>query len=176
MKRLLLLRHAKSGRDDPKLDDHQRPLNARGRADAPRIGAYMRKKKYLPQLILCSTALRTVETLELVRENWDIEPRTEFLDSLYLAKADAIAALVRKTSSPVNVLLLVGHNPGLEDCAAALTGQGETPAECETQDLMEEKFPTAALAVIDFDLARWSDIADGAGRLTNFVRPKDLDD
>ncbi|HEX4534593.1 MAG TPA: histidine phosphatase family protein [Rhizomicrobium sp.] len=174
MKRLLLLRHAKSSRDEPALEDHQRPLNARGREDAPRMGAYMLRKKYLPQLVLCSTALRTVETLQLVREDWDIESKTEFLDSLYLPSAKAIAAIVQQAPDVVNALLIVSHNPGIEDCAAALTGQGETPAECETQDMMEEKFPTAALAVIDFDAMKWRDAREG--RLVNFMRPKDLDD
>ena len=176
MKRLLLLRHAKSSRDNPKLEDHERPLNERGRADAPRMGATMLRKKYLPQLVLCSTALRTVETLELARGEWGANPKTEFLDSLYLASANAILGIIRNAPEQVETLLIVSHNPGLEECAAALMGQGETPAECETQDMMDEKFPTAALAVIDFEAAKWKDVARDMGRLVNFTRPADLPD
>lgn len=176
MKRLLLLRHAKSDRDNPKLDDHERPLNERGRTDAPRMGAYMRKKKYVPQLVLCSTALRTVETLELSRGAWGASPKTEFLDSLYLATANAMLNIIRNAPDSVDALLIVGHNPGIEECAAALMGQGETPAECETQDMMDEKFPTAALAVIDFDISTWKSVAKDEGKIVNFTRPADLAD
>jgi phosphohistidine phosphatase len=176
VKRLLLLRHAKSSRDNPKLDDHERPLNERGRADAPRMGAYMLKKKYVPQLVLCSTALRTVETLELARGEWGASPKSKFLDSLYLATANAMLNIIRSAPGNVDTLLVVGHNPGVEECAAALMGQGETPAECETQDMMDEKFPTAALAVMDFDISTWKDVAQDEGKIVTFTRPADLDD
>jgi len=176
VKRLLLLRHAKSGRDDPGLDDRDRPLSERGRNDAPRLGAYMRRKKYLPDLVYCSTARRTVETWELVQPELATVARVEFLPSLYLASAGAMIGIIRGADNAAKTLLVIGHNPGLEECAAELAGQPETPAECETQDIMDEKFPTAALAVLDFDIARWKDVAPDEGRLVNFIRPADLDD
>ncbi len=175
MKRLLLLRHAKSSHDDPGLDDRDRPLAERGRTDAPCVGAYMRRKKYLPDLVYCSTARRTVDTWELVQPELGSIARVEYLPALYLASASAMIGIIRGADNAAGTLLVIGHNPGLEECAAELAGQPETPAECETQDIMDEKFPTAALAVLDFDIARWKDAASDGGRLVNFVRPADLD-
>jgi phosphohistidine phosphatase len=175
MKRLILLRHAKSQQDET-VKDKERPLNARGRADAPRIGSYMHHERYLPQLVLCSTARRTVETWELIAPELDSPVPSRFADALYLASAASIAKLVRAVDDAVSVLLVVGHNPGLEECAQQLTRKPETEAEQKFEAGLRTKFPTCALAVLDFDIAGWRDVGTGSGALVDFARPKDMKD
>jgi phosphohistidine phosphatase len=173
--RLFLLRHAKSDRASSKsVEDHERPLNARGHAAAPRIGAYMASKHYVPERILCSSAQRTRETLDLVLPHLLPRPETVFTRSLYLAPWPALLAQVQKTSDEVGSLLLVGHNPGIEQLAVACALNPRLPAERARGETLAEKFPTAALAVFDFEAPRWRDIKPGEGRLVDFVRPKDL--
>lgn len=174
MKRLLLLRHAKAVTGSSKAGDHGRALNERGLADAPRMGVAMHHKGYLPQIVLCSTATRTVETWEHVAPELGVKPQVEFVDALYLASAKTIANLARAISAPADTALIIGHNPGLEDLAKLLVRSPQSDAELKRFEKMSEKFPTAALAVIDFDAGSWSEIAAGAGELSDFLKPKDL--
>ena len=174
MKRLILLRHAKSLQDEA-IKDKDRPLNARGRRDAPRMGSYMHHKRYLPQLALCSSARRTVETWELVGPELDAAVPSRFPDALYLASAATIANLARAADDTLSVLLVIGHNPGLEECAQALARKPESATEGAFDAALRTKFPTCALAVLDFDTA-WSGIAAASGMLVDFARPKDLED
>jgi phosphohistidine phosphatase len=174
VKRLLLLRHAKTEPAGPEIEDHERELLDRGRADAPAIGAYLTAKKYFPDLILSSTARRTVETVELVVEQLPRKQRIEYVDQLYLVGWRAMLAVIRAVHAPVSTLLVVGHNPGMEQLATALSRQPVKRKERDRFDLIEEKFPTCALAVLDFNVARWRDVAPGRGELTDFVRPRDL--
>ena len=170
MKTIFLLRHAKSSWEDGSLSDHDRPLNERGRAAAPRVGAHMRGAGYLPDLVLCSTATRTRGTLDAVLSELEVEPAVEFTEELYLADPDGMLDLVRSVPDTVEAVLLVGHNPGTGMLAAALSGDG--PAE--SMHLMWAKFPTAGLAIIELSVDRWKDVVSGCGSLKEFVRPRDL--
>lgn len=174
MKRLLLLRHAKAVAGGPKTGDHGRALADRGRADAPRMGSAMQHNRYVPQRVLCSTAKRTVETWERLAPELESAPEVEFLDELYLAPANVITNVVRRRGDTANALLIVGHNPGLEDCARALSRKPQSGSECDLFEAMSTKFPTAALAVLDFPVDDWAGVAPGEGTLTDFLRPKDL--
>jgi len=170
MKTLFLLRHAKSSWDDASLPDHDRPLSDRGRAAAPRIGAYMRGAGYLPDLVLCSTATRTRQTLDAVLSELEVEPAIEFHEDLYLAAPSEMLDFVTSVPDTVEVMLLVGHNPGTGMLAAALSGDGLP----ERMDLMRAKFPTTGLAIIELSVDRWKDTIGGCGTLKEFVRPRDL--
>ena len=174
MKRLFLLRHAKAEREGHGSGDEARALTPRGRTDAARIGRFLNKEDTVAGLVLCSTSARTRETLELVLPQLNVQPDVEYLDELYLAEAEAILTLVRGTRDAIGSLMIVGHNPGLEECARSLV---RPPAERKLRkryDTMTEKFPTGSLAVIDFEDKRWSAIGGWVGELELFVRPKDL--
>jgi phosphohistidine phosphatase len=171
--RLLLLRHAKSDWSG-KAGDHERPLAARGRFAAPRIGAYMRKKGYEPKSVLCSTAARTRETLELVLPYFSRPPEISYDRSLYLAEWPQLLAEIRLVPADASPLLLVGHNPGLEQLAIALALQPQTAPERARAEKLAQKFPAGALAVLDVDLPDWDGLKPGLGELVDFVRPKDL--
>jgi phosphohistidine phosphatase len=174
VKRLLLLRHAKTVPQAPGIDDHERELMARGREDAPKLGRYIQKSGYAPDLILASTSRRTVETVELVTDEFPGTQRIDYLEALYLAEPEVILSIVRLAPDTVKSLLVVGHNPGMEQIATHLAREPVKRKEKGRFDLIEEKFPTAALAVLDFEVARWRDVAPGEGALKDFVRPRDL--
>jgi phosphohistidine phosphatase len=175
MKRLLLLRHAKASPDGKDRKDYQRELTGRGRANAAAVGAWLHTGGYAPDLVLCSTALRTVETWKIVAAEIGGDLRVEFLDPLYLAPAKRIAALIRAADDPAT-LLVVGHNPGMEDCAAALVREPVDREEAARLDELREKFPTCALAMLEFDIAKWSALEPVSGTLAAFVKPKELRD
>jgi phosphohistidine phosphatase len=174
MKRLLLLRHAKAAAGSSNAGDHGRPLNGRGRVDAPRLGILMQHRRYLPDLVLCSTAIRTQETWQRVAPELDHAPETRFLDELYLAPWKTIANVIRNGGGAARTVLVVGHNPGLEECAKQLSREPQSDDEIARARALAEKFPTCALAVLDFDVAAWREIAGGG--LHDFVRPKDISD
>ena len=174
MKRLLLLRHAKAVPGGPKIDDHTRALSERGRQDAPAIGRYMAKHELEPDLVLSSTSKRTIETAELVFEPFRRKPETEYLEALYLAEPEAILSIVRRVPRKQACVCIVGHNPGLEVAASLLAREPVRRKERARHEALEEKFPTCALAILDFDVGRWRDVAPGTGKLVDFVRPKDL--
>jgi phosphohistidine phosphatase len=174
VKRLLLLRHAKAIPGTTKTGDHGRPLNERGRIDAPRMGIAMQHRRYLPDLVLCSTSKRTLETWEHAAPELDDKPEVSFSDELYLAPWKVIASTVRALPRTVNVVLVIGHNPGLEECARALARKPRSDDERAKLDTLTEKFPTAALAVLDFEGDSWSDVAMDAGELVDFIRPRGL--
>lgn len=173
MLRLLLLRHAKADPEGKATDDHARHLIARGEDAARRMGAEMRKRGYEPALVLCSTSARTRETLEQVAGAFSRVPETRYQRGIYLAEWPALLAMVR-AAPDVSPLLLVGHNPGFEQLAVALAGTPSSKAEQKRFDSMARKFPTAALAVLDFPGSAWPEAAAGGAQLTDFVRPKDL--
>jgi phosphohistidine phosphatase len=170
MRRLLLLRHAKS--DWPEdMADADRPLNERGRAAAPQIGAFLAKQELVPQLALVSRARRTHETWNLVAEA--LGPvEAKFDERLYAAASDTILNVIRETPADIETLLVIGHNPGLERLAASFAKSGDADAIRR----MSKKFPTAGLAVIELPLNDWKDAAPPAGRLEMFVTPKGLGD
>lgn len=170
MKTVCLLRHAKSSWADSTLSDHDRPLNGRGRDAAPRVGAHMREAGHLPDLVLCSTATRTRQTLDAVLSEWEVEPAIQFEEELYLASPSEMLELVQSVDDTVESLLLVGHNPGTGILAEVLSGAGPE----ESLQLMRAKFPTAGLAIIELSVDRWKDVVSGCGSLKEFVRPRDL--
>lgn len=172
MPKLMLLRHAKSDQD-AKVEDHERPLSKRGRHDAPRMGEYMRAQNYEPALVLCSTSERTRETWDLVGPKLKSSPQVRFDKALYLAAWPNLLAMVQGVPADTPSVMLIGHNPGMEQLAVALAIQPKTPSERGRVESMSKKYPTCALAVLEFE-GDWRGVAPGTGRLTAFVRPKDL--
>jgi phosphohistidine phosphatase len=172
MKTLLLLRHAKSSWDEA-LPDEKRPLAKRGREAAPEVGRYMAKHDQVPDLILCSTARRTTETLDLILPYFKKGIPIKYEDQLYLAEYPDLLARIRWVDDKFKKLLIIGHNPGLEQLAFTLAMASNGPDDDQMRRLTE-KFPTAALAVITFNFKSWKDVKEGKGTLEDFVRPKDL--
>ena len=170
MRRLMLLRHAKSDWTVPGARDHDRTLNARGREAAPKMGAYMARHALLPDLIVASTATRVTETLDLVLPAFEAPPKVLHDARVYGAGANALLGVIKETARTVHSLLLVGHNPGIGELAASLIASGDV----EARQQLIEKFPTAALAVIDFAVDDWTKLHPRGGRLDRFVVPRSL--
>lgn len=173
MKRLLVMRHAKSSWGDPHQRDADRPLNARGRAAAPLMADAIARRGWRPDFIACSTAARTRETLDRMRPHLDPATPTAFRDGLYLASVDRLLADIADLPEGDATALLIGHNPGVQDLGIALAD----PAACDPAVVarMDAKFPTAGLAVFAFDVPAWADIAPQTGVLVAFLTPRDLD-
>jgi phosphohistidine phosphatase len=169
MKTLTLLRHAKSTWDDPVARDFDRPLNRRGRRAAHAVGREMRALEVQFDRVLASPAMRVRETLEEVARGYGGAFDPQFEQKIYLAAPETLLDLVHGSDDGVSKLLIVGHNPGLEGLALLLTSGGALRAE------LAEKYPTATLAEIGLPVERWSEVAEGAGELIRFVRPRDLD-
>lgn len=167
MKTLILLRHAKSDWADPELTDHDRPLAARGRDAAPRMGAWLKAHGPMPDLVLCSTATRARQTLTLALEALGAAPETRFDRGLYLAGGAGVLARLRQTPDEAATLLLVGHNPDLEQLSRRLATTGDAAA----LGRLAEKYPTAGLAVIELPVERWAEAGPG-GRLVAFETPR----
>lgn len=163
MKTLLILRHAKSSWNDARLNDHERPLNTRGKQDAPRIGRLLRHEDLAPQMIISSSAKRAVATAQLVAESCDYEEDILVTRDLYHGAPEDYVAMLQEVGGEKDMILVVGHNPGLEDLVDELTGE-------------DPVMPTAALAQVSLPIASWTQLKLGtAGSLENFWRPKDLD-
>jgi phosphohistidine phosphatase len=145
MKTLLILRHAKSSWKDEQLEDHDRPLNKRGKRDAPRIGERLQQVQLRPDLIISSTAKRARKTASRAAKRCGYEGIIELDGTLYLAPPEAYLAALRKIDEQVACTLVVGHNPGLEQLLALLTGH-------------DTHLPTATLAHVQLDIATWSDV------------------
>lgn len=171
MKRLILLRHAKSSWDDPVDRDFDRPLNAKGKRAAETMGRHMRREGIAFDAAVASPARRVVETLESLERGYGTTIAPEWDQRAYLASEEALLDLVQECPDEAGSLLLAGHNPGLEEFVLALVGESDG-AEREA---VAEKFPTCSLAEIEFAADRWADVAPGSGRLLRFVRPRDLD-
>lgn len=170
-RQLLLLRHAKSSWDDASLADFDRPLSPRGQKSAPQVGAEIARRGWLPDLALVSPAIRTLRTWQLASADWPRPlPPADFPSGLYAASADAVLSQVQAAPASVRCLLVVGHNPGLEDFARELAGPA---SDGPTLRSLAEKFPTAALARFEFD-GPWDGLDFGTARLTHFLRPRDL--
>src|SRR3546814_409083 len=154
---LHLLRHAKSSWDAPGVADHDRPLSERGRRAAAAMAAHFRKAGIAPDLVLCSSARRTVDTLAAIRPRLPKDVAIETTADLYEVDAGTLLARVRRVPASVEVLLLVGHNPGMEGLATGLAGAGSDAA---ARAGLDHKFPAGALASLDFD-GDWRDLACG---------------
>ncbi|CAN7327550.1 histidine phosphatase family protein [Pararhizobium sp. LjRoot255] len=168
-RRLILLRHAKSAWPDG-VADRERPLAERGRKAAHVIGAYMAREKLIPDLALVSPARRAQETWKVVRKTLSGKVDEREAPDIYEVSAERIIDEIRAVGSDIRTLLIVGHNPGMEKAASLLVTDGDADAV----DRMEDKFPTAGLAVIDFDVDGWDETAAGSGYLERFVTPKSL--
>lgn len=170
MLRLMLLRHAKSDWSGTGTSDHERTLNARGRSAAPVIGRYMAQERLLPSLVLCSTATRTRETCDLVTAEFSHLPPIHYERRLYEAAPETIIKIIAAAPNDVHTLLVIGHNPGLQLTALTLV----TRAHARQQEKLREKYPTAALAVIDFDARAWAGMLAASGVLERFITPRDV--
>jgi len=158
MPSLLILRHAKSSWDIPGQDDHDRPLNARGRLDAPRIGTLLASEGLIPDAVLCSTACRTMETWELLSRaaGCDVKPR--YLKELYLAAAGDLLEQLHTMPESCRLGMIIGHNPGMELLVAMLAARRVT-------------LPTASLVLVEIEGA-WDGIT--SGRFVRQWKPKEL--
>jgi phosphohistidine phosphatase len=172
MRQLLLLRHAKSCPGDPLLADLARKLSARGRQDASRMRQAMRELGLTPDIVLVSTAARTIETLEKLHP-WDETPLIEALESLYLAPAARMLSILRDTPKTARSVLVIGHNPGLHQLALLLAGPQAATDENSPARRLVEGYPTAALA--EFAIAGpWHSLDAGGGKLLRFLTPREL--
>lgn len=171
MKELLLLRHAKSSWDEPGLEDSERPLAKRGRRAAPVMAQAIAARGWLPDAALVSPARRTRQTWKIVAKGLgEAAPEAEFVETLYMGSAEQLLAALHRAPAGASRVVLVGHNPGLEDLAGALAGPASDEAALSR---MKAKFPTAALARFTLQ-GEWAALAFGAAALTHFLRPKDL--
>lgn len=170
MKTLILMRHAKSAWDAGQIADHDRVLSGRGRETAPLMGAWLAAQKLKPDMVLCSTAARVTETLALLRPTLPADITVKEKEALYMALPREILAVIAKLKDKVDTLLILGHNPGIGSLAHWLAGQGDKRA----LERMRDKFPTAGIAVIDFDIATWRELDGEQGTLRQFMTPKDL--
>src|SRR5258705_1923742 len=167
MKTVTLLRHAKSGWDDPSLSDFARPLNARGRGAARAMGREMRALGLAWDRVVASPAARVTETIDgLAESHGPLAPVYD--ETVYLASVDTLLEIVRATDDSHATLLVVGHNPGMERLALLLSRGGAL------RDEVALKYPTGALAEIAFPVDHWRDVAESAGTLARFLRPPDL--
>jgi phosphohistidine phosphatase len=172
MKKLTLLRHAKSGWDDPVARDFDRALNPRGQRAAVTVGSHAAGLGLAFDRISASPAVRVIETIEQFAAGFGALPAPSWDRRIYLASAATLLEVVHDTPDHVASLLLVGHNPGLEDLVLMLVPDRSGD---EARDSVEEKYPTAAIAEISLAADRWADVKAGQGELTRFIRPRDLD-
>lgn len=172
MKTLLLLRHAKSSWNNPAARDYDRRLTTRGQGAAASMGGLLRERGLVPELAVISPARRARETWERVVPELGAVPEAKAEEPLYMAEAPTLLRIVRDLPADTDMVLLIGHNPGLERFAAQLAGS----AEGDARDRMAKKFPTAALAVLHFDIADWAEVKYGSGRLDAFFTPRETDD
>ena len=165
---LALLRHAKSSWDNSDLDDFDRPLNERGRSAAPVMGAVLKELGFAPDLILCSSPKRTRETLALIAP-FIRNAEVAFDDQLYLTGQETLFGRLKSLPPGARKVLLIGHNPGMHGLALMLAATGDA----KSLSRLEDKFPTAALAIFSFEQVAWRDLLPASGHLEAFVTPRD---
>lgn len=158
---LLLMRHAKSSWDDPQVADHDRPLNARGKRAAPLMGGVLRDNRLIPDLVLTSTARRAVDTAHAVALATGYDGRIEVTRRLYLAEPDTYLDVLAEVDAKCRRVLVIGHNPGLAELVAVLSGA-------------DEAMPTAAIAHLEIPAERFSEVRPGSATLRAVFRPKEL--
>lgn len=163
MKILFMLRHGKSSWDNPKLDDHDRPLKKRGRRDAPRMGKLLKTQDLVPDLIVSSTAERAFSTAELVAEHCGYGGAIQRTETLYHGSPEDFVKVIAQADNECDRVMIVGHNPGLEELLRILTGRAE-------------RLPTAALARVNLPIANWRELTlNTRGTLDKVWRPKELE-
>jgi phosphohistidine phosphatase len=169
MRRLLLLRHGKADRHSAG-GDRERPLTKRGEEDSRRMGEYLATEGLTPDLAVASNARRAKRTLDLALESFPNHVTHLIENTIYLATADHLLEILRQTPDKFFTLLAVGHNPGFAEFAISLAGSGKA----EDLSRLRSKFPTAALAVLDFEAEHWVSVGHGDGRLAYFITPAGL--
>ena len=170
MKTLLLLRHAKSSWADPARADHDRELNQRGAQAAPVMGRFLLREGLMPDLIWCSTAARTVQTVGLLGRQFAETDRVIYAEDLYMAPETVLLKCLQQTHDDADTVMMVGHNPGMESFALALIGGDSKDLRAD----MERKFPTCALCQFTFDIDDWGAVKWRSGQLERFVKVKQL--
>ena len=170
MKTVTLFRHAKSGeKDNPRIDDFDRPLSDRGLKAAPKMGVAMRDRHLRPNLILCSPSVRTRQTLTLASaEAWDRSPKVRYDERLYEASAQNIFEVLKEVPDKVDHVMIVGHNPGLQDLTVMLAVSGRERLQ------LKDKLPTAAVVTLEFDEDLWKDLQPATGHVVLHMSPKML--
>jgi phosphohistidine phosphatase len=165
----MFLRHAKSSWPSSGMQDAARPLSERGQAAARLMGAYMAHHSLIPDRILCSPARRTRETWAGIASQWPADMDVVFDQRLYEATPQSILSVIR-VQHDARTLLVIGHNPGLQEAAELLIAAGDV----ELRERLREKFPTAALAAIDFAIDKWKSIHERSGRLDRYITPRSV--
>ena len=165
MKRLILTRHAKSSWDDPMTPDHDRPLNDRGKAAAADLGQWLASRGYVPGKVLCSDAVRTRQTWSGIAPALPATPLMELKPALYHAGVDVMLAVLRHAQA--DVVMMIGHNPGIAEFAQRLVAHPPT-----TPDF--QRYPTGATLVVDFDAPDWASVGFGLGVAADFVVPREI--
>lgn len=171
-KLLGLFRHAKSDWHDARLRDFDRPLNDRGRKGAGLMGRHIDDYGVRWNRVIASPAVRVAQTIELAAKAAGSTPPVLWDRRIYLASSATLMDLLREQEGDPAAIIMVGHNPGLEDLIFDLVpDDGSSPL----RDIVEEKFPTATFAVLELNIASWADLQEGCARLIHLVRPRDLD-
>lgn len=171
MKTLVLLRHAKAGRDPADQRDFDRTLTERGIGDIRRIAGLMRTLRLTPPLILCSPSRRTRQTCDEYQAIAGGDPTVRYVDDIYLASAESLLTIVQAATEDVACLMLIGHNPGFEDLAQILLPAARADDSQELR-ILRQHIPTAGLVELTFNLPLWRDIIAGSARLVHFITPK----
>ena len=172
MKTLGLLRHAKSDWHDARARDFDRPLNERGRKGAEVMGRHIRDLGMKWDRMISSPAVRCAQTIEIASAAAGVPSRVRWDRRIYLASSAVLLDLLREQEGDPAAIMMIGHNPGLEDLIFDLVpDNGTSPL----RDIVEEKFPTACFAVLELAIDRWEDADDKCARLTHLTRPRDLD-
>ena len=166
-KTLYILRHAKAEVGSATQDDFDRALVLRGLLDAAALAAHMAQRGVMPQLIWCSSALRTRQTLSAMQENFTAPRPAEYHDKLYNASAGEMLALLSSAPDDVASLMVIAHNPGVHQLALKLAKTGDE----KKLDTLAIKYPTCSLTVVEFTNAAWCDLAVSAGTLVDFITP-----
>ena len=169
-RRLLLLRHAKSAWPD--IADSERPLNDRGRRDAPAMGRWLRHKGYIPDVVLCSTTRRTRDTWELLAGELGADPVVRYEQRIYEATALSLLHLLREAGGGYRTVMLIGHNPGVAELAVGIAEVTDGPVG-EPLDRARRKFPTTAVAVLEFT-GDWADLIPGGACTIDFAIPREI--
>lgn len=168
MRTLMLIRHAKAARPDGRTRDHDRPLIERGRSDAPKIGAYMRRHGLLPDRVVVSPAKRTRETWALLAPAFGNGLKAKFDERLYDASPQTVFEIIQENATDCPALLIIGHNPSMHRLATGLIAAGDL----DNREKLRENLPTSGLVTIEFPFDDWTKLHAQAGRLTHFVTPK----
>jgi phosphohistidine phosphatase len=171
MKTLYLMRHAKAGWDDPQQRDFDRPLTPRGEAAAVLMGRFLRAQSISVDVLLASPAVRNAMTWDRLESSWKSSLAPIFEQSIYMATVDTLLGLVQASPRSAKAMMLLGHNPGMEDLSFKLIGDGDEGGI----DLLDHGFTTAAIAELSFDVADWSDITAKSATLQRFITPRSLD-